>query len=93
MDMNTRRISPRNSEEEMANLGDHNNQVAPQDNQVPPLEEVAISDHVPVVPLLMNDGEINLTFINLAQDMTSQANVFTSQVQAMTALVKREVGP
>ena len=77
----------------MPNLGDHNNQVAPQDNQVPPLVEVAISDHVPVVPPPMNDGEINLTFLNLAQDMTSQANVFTSQVQAMTAQVKREVGP
>ena len=70
----------------------HDNQSPPQDNQVPPLKQVAMDYQVPVVPLPMIGGEIRAVFFNLTQAMTSQANVVTSQVQAMTAQVNREVG-
>ena len=67
--MNTRRETVRMDEEEMANVGANDNQVPPQDNKVPPLEEVAMGDRVPVVPPLMTDGEIRKhkidAFINL----------------------------
>ena len=39
---NTRRSPARRAEEEMENVGAHDNQVPSQDNQVPPLEEVAM---------------------------------------------------
>ena len=77
----------------MANVGNHDNQVPPQDNKVPPLEEVAMDDQVPVVPPSMTDGEIRASFLNSAQAMTSQDNFVTSQVKVMTFQVNREVGP
>ena len=90
--MNTRREAARRAEEEMANVADHENQVPPQDNQLPPVKEVAMDDQVPVVPLLMTNRDIRVDFLSLAQDMTSQANVITSQVQSMKAQVKRDLG-
>ena len=77
----------------MANVGYQDNQVPPHNNQVPPLEEVAMGDHVPHVPPLMNDVEIRETFLTLAQAIISQDNVVTSQVQAMIAQLNREVRP
>ena len=68
------------AKEEMANVGD-------QDNQVPLLEEVDMGDQVPEVPPRMTDGEIRADFLTLAQNMTSQANAFTSKVQDMTTQV------
>ena len=40
--MNTQREAARRAKEEMANVGDHENQVPPQDNQLPPVKEVAM---------------------------------------------------
>ena len=51
-------------EEDMANVGANDNQGLPQDNQVPPLEKVAMSDQVPIVPPPMTHGEIRATFLN-----------------------------
>ncbi|TMW85924.1 hypothetical protein EJD97_022258 [Solanum chilense] len=77
----------------MANVGAQDNQVPQQYNQVPPLEKVVMGDQVLVVPPPMTDGEIKADFITLTQAMTSQDNVSTSQVQAMTTQMNREVGP
>ena len=70
----------------MDNVGD-------QDNQVPPLEEVSMGDQVPDVPPPMTDRDIRADFLTLTQAMTFQANGLTSQVQAMTSQMNREVGP
>ncbi len=51
-----------------------------------------MGDQIPIVPLPRTDGEIRVAFLNGAQAMTSQANVVTSQVQAMTTQMNREVG-
>ena len=91
--MNTRRATTRRAEEGIANVGANDNKAPPQDNQVPPFENVGMGDQILVVPLLMTDGEIRATFLNLAQSMTSEANAITSQVQSMTAQVNREFGP
>ena len=77
----------------MDNVGDHDKQVLPQDNQVPPVEEVAKGDQILVVPPPMTDGEIRAAFLNFTQAMNSQVNAFTSEVEAMTAQGNREVGP
>ena len=89
--LSTRRAVSRRAEEELVNIRDHDNQLPLQDNQVAPLEEVAMDDQVLDVPPPMTDGEIRADFLSLAKDMTSQANVFSSQVQAMTAQLNREV--
>ena len=69
--LNTRRTAASRFGEGVANAG-------PQDNQVPPLEEVAKGDKVSVVPPPMTDGDIREDFLNLDQAMTSKANAFTS---------------
>ena len=89
--MTTRTTSARKAEEGITNAGAHDNQNPPQENQMPQLEQAAIGDQVSVFPPPMADGEINLDFLNLSQDMTSQANVVTSQVQATAAQVNGEV--
>ena len=58
-------------------MGDHDNQVPPQYNQVPPLEEVAMVDQVLVVPLPMTGGEIRASILTLTLDMTVQENSIT----------------
>ena len=90
---NTRSAAATRAGEQMANVGTHENKVTPQDNQVPPLEEVAMGDQVSIVPPLMTDGEIRATVLNLSQAINSQDNVVTSQFQAMTGQVNMEVGP
>ena len=82
--MNTRRAAARRAEEEMDNVGD-------QDNPVPPLEEVVMGDQVLVVPPPMTDGEIRADFLSLTQDMTSQSNSITYQVQVMKAQTNRRL--
>lgn len=74
-------------------MGAHDNQAPPQGNQVRPLEQVPMSDHVPVVCQPIKDGEIRSSFLNFVEAMTSKANDLTSQVQAMKTYVNREVGP
>ena len=54
--MTTRRAAARRVEERIANVGAHDNQAPPQDNQVPPLEQVTMSDQVSVVRPPMTDG-------------------------------------
>ena len=66
--MNTRRATTQRAKERIANVGDHDNQAPQQDNQVPPLEDIAISDQVSVVRSPINDGEIRDT--NLDQSIT-----------------------
>ena len=51
-----------------------------------------MGDQVSDVPTPMTDGEIRATFLTLAQAMTSQAIFVTSQVQAITSQVNREIG-
>ena len=51
----------------MANVGAHNRQVPLEDNQVPPLEEVAMGDQLLVVPPPKTDGEIRTTLLTLDQ--------------------------
>ena len=58
-------------EEGIENVGAHDNQDPPQDNQFPPLEEISMGDQVPVVPPPINDLEIRASFLNLSQAMTS----------------------
>ena len=47
-------------------MGTNEDQGPPQDNQVPPLEEVAMRDQVLVVLPPMTDGDIRETFLNLS---------------------------
>ena len=44
-------------------------------------------------PPPLTDGEIREVFLTFTQAMTSQANVVTSQVQAMMTQVNREIEP
>ena len=75
-------------------MGSHDKQAPPQDQQVPPLERVPMGDHVSVASSPpMVDGYIRSTFPNLAQAINLQAKAVTSQVQALTARVKQELGP
>ena len=60
---------------------------------MPSLDQVHMGDQVPVAPPLIMNGEKRLAFLNLAQDMTSQANGNTSQIKAMMTQVNLEVGP
>ena len=84
--MHTQRAAARRAEKEIATVWD-------QDNQVPPLEEIAISDQVPNAPPPMIDRIIGTSFLTLTQSMTSQSNVVTGQVQAIMTQMNREVGP
>ena len=67
-------------EEGIANPGAHDNQDPPQDDQIPPHEDVFMRDQVLVVAPQMNDGEIRAIFLNLDQAITLQVNVVTSQL-------------
>ena len=91
--MNNRRAAARRTEEGIAYVGANDNQGPLEENQVPPLDEVAMGDQVSVVPQPMTNGEIKENFLNFFQCMTSQANAVTSQVQAMTTQLSREVEP
>ena len=85
--MNTRRTTARRLDEEIANVG-----VSPQGNQVPPLEEGANDDQDPVNPPPLKDGDIRDAFLQMAQDITTQAQAVTTKTQAMTQ-ANREVVP
>ena len=58
--------------------GAHDNPTPPQNNQVPPLEEVAMGDQVSVAPPPMTDREIREAFLNLDQAMTSKVQAMTT---------------
>ena len=72
--MNTRREAERRSEKGIANVGVYYNEAPPQDNQVPPLEEVTMGDQVPVAPPQMINGDIREAFLTLDQATTSQVS-------------------
>ena len=86
--MITKRESTRRVEEAIANA-----RVPPQDNQVPPLDQVPMGDQLSVNPPPITDGGIRSYFLHLYQAMTSQDNVATSQIQTMMSQVNQEVGP
>ncbi|TMW93528.1 hypothetical protein EJD97_011534 [Solanum chilense] len=86
--MNTLRTGARRLDEEIANAG-----VSPQGNQVPPLEEGANDDQDPVNPPPLKDGDIRDAFLQMAQDITTQAQAVTTQTPAMTTQANREVVP
>ena len=60
---------------------------------MPPLEEVSMGDPVSDVPPPMTNGEIKEVFFTLIQEMTSQYNSITLQIQSMMAQMNRQVGP
>ena len=60
--MTTRRAAARRVEERIANVGAHDNQAPPQDNQVPLLEQVPMGDQVLRVPPPMMDVKIRRFF-------------------------------
>ena len=90
--MNTRREDARRAEEGMF-VGANDNQGPPQDNQVPPLEEVSLGDQVSIASPPITDGYIWANFLSLNQAMNSQENAVISEVQAMKAQMNRKVGP
>ncbi|TMX04114.1 hypothetical protein EJD97_011539 [Solanum chilense] len=90
--MNTRREDTRRAEEGMS-LGANDNQVPPQDNQVPSLEELAMGDQVSVASPPITAGDIWANFLTLNQAMNSQENAVIYEVQAMMAQMNRKVGP
>ena len=61
--MNTQRATSRRPEEEMSNVGAHDNQVPPQANQVPQLEEGSMGDQVSVVLPQMTDGHLRVALL------------------------------
>ena len=52
-----------------------------------------MGDQTPVIPLSITGGEIRNVLLKFAQAMISQDNVVTFQIQVVTKLVNREVGP
>ena len=67
------------------------NQMPPQNDQRPILEEDTMGDQVAVVPPPMTNGGIREAFLTLEQSMHSQAIDVTSKVQAMITQVNKEV--
>lgn len=58
--INNRKSGERRVEEGILDVGAHRNQAPLQDNQVPPLQEVFMSDQVPFAPPPIRDGEIKV---------------------------------
>ena len=85
--MNTRRNVTRWVEKEISNAG-----VPPRGDQVPPLEEDANDDQAPVDPHLTY-GAIRAAFLQMAQAITTQAQVTTMEAQSMMTQANREVVP
>ena len=78
----------RRLDEEIANA-----RAPPRGNQVPPLEEVPNDDQAPVNPPPLTDGDIRVAFLQMDQAITTQAQTFTTQDQAMMTKANREVVP
>ena len=57
----------------------------PHGDQVPPLEEDANMEHRPANPPPLTDGNIRIDLLQMAQAITTQAQVATTQAQDMTA--------
>ncbi len=77
--MNTRRISARRLDKEIANAGS-----PPRGNQVPHLEGVANYDKALVNPPSLKDGDIRATFLQMDKDITNKAQPFTTYAQTTT---------
>ena len=86
--MTTRKEAARRVEKEIENGG-----VPPHDNQAPSQEQVPLCGKALVNPPIMSDGEISATFLNLTKFMDNQAQVITTQAQAMMTQANREVAP
>ena len=65
----------------------------PRGNQVPPLEEVTNDDQAPVNPSLLIDGYIRAAFLQMSQDIITEAQSGTTKAQSMIAQTNREVVP
>ena len=76
--MNTRRNASQILEKEIANAG-----VPPHGDQVPPLEEDVNDDQAMVNPPPLMDENIRASFFQMAQDITTQTQVATTQAQSM----------
>ena len=69
----------RRLEEEIANAG-----APPYGDQVPSLEEDVNDDQAPANPPPLTDENIRAALLQMAQDITTQAQTSTNQAQAMT---------
>ena len=78
----------RRLEEEVGNVG-----ALPHGEQVPPLEENANVNQAPANPPPMMEAEMRDILDQMAQSMTTQAQVATVQAPAMTAQANRNVAP
>ena len=76
--MNTRRNAAWRLEEEIANARD-----PPRGDQVPPLEKDVYDEQVPLNPPPLMDENIRASFFQMAQDITTQTQVATTQAQSM----------
>ena len=86
--MNTQTTAARELNEEISNA-----EVPPRGNQVPPLEEVTNDDQAPVNPSLLIDGYIRAAFLQMSQDIITEAQSGTTKAQSMIAQTNREVVP
>ena len=86
--MNTRRITARRLNEEIANA-----EVPPQGNQVPHLEEFANDDQGPVNPPPLTKGDIRDSLLQMSQSITTPTKAVTTQAQAMTTQDNRILYP
>ncbi|TMX04404.1 hypothetical protein EJD97_008955 [Solanum chilense] len=83
--MNTRWNAARRLEEEISNAG-----APPRCEKVPPLEEDANVEQAPANPAPLTDDNIRTTLLQMAKDITTQAQETTTQAQAMMAQTNRE---
>ena len=86
--MNTRRNVAQRLEEEIANVG-----ALSCGEKVPPLEQDVNVEQEPLDPPPFTDKNIRTSLLQLAQDITTQAQAATTQAQSMMAQEIREVVP
>ena len=86
--MTTRWAAKKRSEEESANV-----RYTSQDNQAPSQEQFPLCKKSMVNPPIRSDGEISASFLILTKFMDNQAQVLTSQAQAMMTQANQEVSP
>ena len=72
--MNTQRNAAHRLEEDIANAG-----VPPRSDQVPLLEKDMNDEHTLVNPLPLMDGDIRVAFLHMAEAITTQTQVSTTQ--------------
>ena len=82
---NRRNVVPR-PEEEVANA-----RAPPHNEQVPPLEEDANAEQAPNNNPPMKEADMRDILAQITQDMTTQPQAPTDQIQAMTAKDNRDI--